>query len=271
MRGLKFLADVARLDSLIREHQGELPVYVVGGGISGCELAGELALLAKERRGLKVTLVQRGPRLLEGLWSNVGRAALRILSRQGVDVRLGSHVERNVDAGTWLVDAQGKREQIQRGVVVWSVGVSPPAILPALNLPLDDRGWLSVGTTLQCFPEAVPSHPGIFAGGDVVTIYSATGPLYAMRRAIEAIVQGSALAKNLRELLRWNGKLDDYPALSPYRPLRDFPHGVSLGRRSLIVYGPICLNLLGFSVWFRRFLMRQYLARYPVPRGRGAS
>jgi hypothetical protein len=56
--------------------------------------------------------------------------------------------------------------------------------------------------------------------------------------------------------------MDDVPPLVPHRTWEDFPHGVSIGARSLIVYGRLSADLGAFAVWFRRFLMRQYLARY---------
>jgi NADH dehydrogenase len=30
----------------------------------------------------------------------------------------------------------------------------------------------------------------------------------------------------------------------------------------LVVYGPLVVGLSGFNIWFRRFLMRQYMRRY---------
>ena len=37
---------------------------------------------------------------------------------------------------------------------------------------------------------------------------------------------------------------------------------MSLGARSLLVLGPFCFDLFGFTVWFRRFLMWGYFRRY---------
>jgi hypothetical protein len=50
--------------------------------------------------------------------------------------------------------------------------------------------------------------------------------------------------------------------LRPHRLRADFPYGVSIGARSLIAYGPLSIDLGPLGVWFRRFLMRQYFARY---------
>ena len=52
------------------------------------------------------------------------------------------------------------------------------------------------------------------------------------------------------------------PPLTPHTLREDFFHGVSMGSRSMIVYGPMAVELGAGGVWFRRFLMRQYFRRY---------
>jgi len=39
---------------------------------------------------------------------------------------------------------------------------------------------------------------------------------------------------------------------------------VSLGKRSLVVWGPLVVDAPGVNHWFRRWLMQQYFARYPA-------
>jgi hypothetical protein len=52
------------------------------------------------------------------------------------------------------------------------------------------------------------------------------------------------------------------PALQPHTLRADFPHGVSIGGASLVVYGRLMIDNAALNTWFRRFLMRQYFARY---------
>ena len=252
LRGLKASEDVEAAARAL-ESLGGRParVAVVGGGISGCELAGELAVLRRERPGLSVVLVHRGERLLEGLRPIVSRMALSRLRMQGVDVRLASSLDVD-DAGACRVANAPEAFDL----VVWSMGVEPPPIVQKLGVATDARGWIRVAPSLQC--EAAP---GVFAGGDIVQIVGPSGPVPAMRRAIEAIVQAGAIAKSVLALLRAEQSGQPH-ALAPYRPLGDFPHGVSLGARSLLVLGPFCFDLFGFTVWFRRFLMWGYFRRY---------
>ena len=50
--------------------------------------------------------------------------------------------------------------------------------------------------------------------------------------------------------------------LTRHRLREDFAHGVSLGARSLVVYGGLVVDRPRVNTWFRRFLMRRYFARY---------
>ena len=52
------------------------------------------------------------------------------------------------------------------------------------------------------------------------------------------------------------------PPLRPHTLREDFFHGISLGDKSLIVYGRLVLDFAAVNTWFRRFLMRRYFARY---------
>ena len=84
-----------------------------------------------------------------------------------------------------------------------------------------------------------------------------------MQRAIECLWQAGLTAKNLCRLaVEPPGYPRGVPPLAPHVLREDFPHGVSVGGKSLIVYGPIVLDLAAINTWFRRFLMRQYFARY---------
>ena len=105
--------------------------------------------------------------------------------------------------------------------------------------------------------------PEIFACGDAVRVFGGDGRWNTMQRAIECLWQAKVVARNLATLAACP---PEYPkGVPPPRPhaLRErFFYGVSLGSQSLVVYGGLRVNLPGVNVWFRRWLMRQYFARY---------
>ncbi|HGG57631.1 MAG TPA: hypothetical protein ENK31_07540, partial [Nannocystis exedens] len=241
-------------------------IAVIGGGISGVELAGELAHLAAERppawRAPRVVLIHSGERLLPRFAPRVARRTSRILKKQGVEIRLGTRLIAAESTRIRLRDAQGERWQ-QANMCFWSGGIKPAPFLATLDLPHTAEGWLAVGPTLQCFPTPRPTVPDVFAGGDAVRVIGDGGEWPTMQRAIECIWQAALIARNIAELCKEvQGYPSGVPPLRPHQLHKDFFHGISLGGRSLVVYGPAMIDVAGVNTWFRRFLMRSYFARY---------
>ncbi len=246
------------------ERPGAPHVVVIGGGISGVELAGELAHLSAKAppgQGLKVTLVDGGDRLLRGLTERAGRMAARQLIRQGVTLRLRTRVLEVGPGIMHLHTADGEPDQLSHDGAFWAGGVRAAPVLAELGLPTQ-RGYLAVTPTLRCGP-----HAQIFACGDAARVVDETGEWPTMQRAIECIWEAGVVARNILILA----------SAEPTRPLhrlklrRDFPHGVSIGAASMIVYGWLAVELGFFGVWFRRFLMRMYFRRYGAPGGSGPA
>jgi NADH dehydrogenase FAD-containing subunit len=237
-------------------------VVVIGGGLSGVELAGELAYLTVRRpagwAAPRVSLIAAGTRLLERMHPRVGARAQRHLVAGGVKLHLGVTLTA-VEPARLLVHGG----ELPFDLAFWAGGVRPAAILGQLGLPTQEQGWLRVGPTLQCFPGVGDGDPEFFALGDAVRIHGGAGEWKTAQRAIEAIFQARVVARNaLRLLDEPVGYAHGVPPLEPHRPWQDFPHGVSLGQRSLVAYGGLILDRPWFGRWFRRFLQRRYFARY---------
>jgi NADH:ubiquinone reductase (H+-translocating) len=98
---------------------------------------------------MRVTLLERGDRLLPGFHSALSSYALKTLRSRGVDVRLGTDVVA-VDSDGVTVNG-GQR--IPAATVVWAGGVDAPAWVKALGLPIQD-GRVLTGADLR-----VPGHP----------------------------------------------------------------------------------------------------------------
>jgi len=246
--------------------QESAPVVVAGGGISGVELAGELADLSKTRpdgwNAPKVTLVTVGDRLVENLPASVARRADRALRGQGVEIKYGMRLV-EVGQEEVVVEHRGDSETLACSLAFWAGGVTPGAILGELGLPRTDDGWLAVGPTLQCFPTSDAKRYDIFACGDAVRIEGGEGRWPTMQRAIECLWQAKVVAKNLVKLLKEKkGYPDGLPPLVPHTLRESFPYGVSIGGKSLLVLGNVATHVPGVTHRFRRFLMRQYFARY---------
>jgi NADH:ubiquinone reductase (H+-translocating) len=285
-----------RLAEVLGDGAGEARprLVVVGGGISGVELAAELAHLGTVRpegwRSPVVTLVSASTRLLPELAPGVGRKAGASLKAQGVDVRLRTRVaaveadavrlaslaSAEIDTAPLSAEELARaphraqlpgEERLGCAAAFWAGGIRPAPALELLGLPRTPEGWLAVGPTLQCFPTAVPSQPDVFACGDAVRVIGGQGQWPTMQRAIECLWQAKVVAKNLVTLAEHAPEYPQgVPPLLPHVLRETFPYGVSLGGRSLVVYGGARVDVPGVNVWFRRWLMRQYFARY-APRG----
>jgi len=148
------------------EREALLTFLIVGGGPTGVELAGAIAELArfgmdKEFRrfdpaSARVVLVQSAPRILPTFNEKLSAVAQRSLEKLGVEVLIGSRVEK-IDADGVLVS--GKR--IAARTVLWAAGVMASPAATWLECEADNAGRVKVGDDL-----AVPGLSGVFAIGD---------------------------------------------------------------------------------------------------------
>jgi len=258
------------LRGLLEGADGRPEVVVVGGGISGCELAGELAALAEKRptgwSAPKVRLVTSAAAVVHGMGTRISSKAQAALEAQGVGIDVSSRVRRVADGEAHL-ESGGSTTGVPADLVLWAGGIRPAAVLDRLGLPRTDAGWLAVGPTLQCFAEAQMTKPDIFACGDAVRVCGGDGQWPTMQRAIECIWQAKVVARNLAELHEQPADYDDgVPPLMPHTLRSEFFYGLSLGARSMVLYRGLGLDMPGINHRFRRWLMRQYFARYaPLP------
>ena len=184
-------------------------IAIVGGGASGVELAGYLSdILLRSfvrdypqipRAHMRVTVVELGDELLPGFDRRLSRYAEAALRSRGVDVRLGTRVER--------VDAEGPMleggERIPASTTVWAGGVSAPAWLADAGVTVD-RGRIVVAADLR-----LPQHPNAFAIGDVAGVRSHSGALRP--QVAQVAVQGG------RHAARQIGRLIGGRSTRPFR------------------------------------------------------
>ncbi len=143
-----------------RASPGRFTALVVGGGLTGVEMATELAPRLRELAGgepARVILVDRAALI----GSNMGDQACAVideaLATLGVETRPGVTVA--------LVDAHGVRlstgEAIAAETVIWCAGMRANPLVAALPGEHDRFGRVAVDRFLR-----VPAVPDIFAAGD---------------------------------------------------------------------------------------------------------
>jgi pyruvate/2-oxoglutarate dehydrogenase complex dihydrolipoamide dehydrogenase (E3) component len=163
-------------------HEVPASLIVLGGGVAGCELA-----QLYRRLGAKVTIVQRGDRLMPRVDPDAAELLRAAFEEEGTSVRLGATAER-VEAGTRLVLAGGETLEAERLLV--ATGRKPNAEgfgLEQLRVEISRRG-IEVDEHLR-------AADGVWAIGDCtgVALFTHVGK-YQARVAAENVVGRAARA-----------------------------------------------------------------------------
>jgi NADH dehydrogenase len=178
--------------------------FLVGGaGLTGVELAGELAEVAPTiaaEYGVaptepRVTLIEAAAAVLPTMPARLQNKAAGILAELGVRISLGGKVVRADAAGIDL--ATGDR--LVGGTLIWTGGIMAPPLLAASGLPTVFNGYVLVDQYLQA--DGVPD---VFVVGD-----SASPPVQGEGGALAptaqiALKQAEAASYNI--VARWDGR-----------------------------------------------------------------
>ncbi len=197
-----------RLERLVRRGGGH--VVIVGGGLTGVELASEIASGHPGR--FRLTLAQAADSILPDEDPELAAYAEEVLERADIDVRRGESVRRVGERGVQLSSGA----LLPADLVIWTGGVKGNPLPKEAGLPVDERGRLRVLGTLE-----VDGCPGIFAAGDVAAVPGSDG--HALPPTAQLAVQeGVRAARNIERAMRGR-------ELQPFRP-RILGMTASLGR-----------------------------------------
>jgi NADH dehydrogenase len=145
------------------ERRARLTFLVVGAGYTGTETAAQLqhttaAELDRFPRlsgeQVRWMLLDVSPRVLPELGTRLGRSAMRVIRRRGMEVLLGTTVAEVTEEGAVLTNGSS----VPTRTVLWTVGVTPPPLVQHLGLPVH-RGRLVVDEQLRL-------RDGVWAAGD---------------------------------------------------------------------------------------------------------
>lgn len=218
-----------------------LMVVVIGGGLVGVELIGELTAFADDvlrfyprirRDEVCFRLFEAGARILPEIDPKLAASAARVLQRRGVDIQVLTGV-RSIDAGRVRLED----DTIEAGTIVLTAGIVPSAVASAIPVLRDRRGRIVVDATMRS-----RSHPHVWALGDCAAIPGPDNRPYPAL-AQHAIREARHLAKNIRAVV--GGKT---PTALTFRSLGTM---ASLGHTRAVarVFG---VRLTGFFAWWLR-------------------
>jgi NADH:ubiquinone reductase (H+-translocating) len=179
-----------------------LTFVVVGGGPTGVEISGQLAVLSRDamkrdfRRfdptKARVILLDAGERVVAAFTEKTSEVAAKELAKIGVTVREGALVT-GVDSRGVTFKLGDQTERITTRTVIWAAGVRTASIAAVLaratGANTDRGGRIEVNADLT-----VPNHPEISVLGDAANVTGADGkPLPGL--ATVAIQQARHVAK----------------------------------------------------------------------------
>ena len=137
-------------------------LIVIGGSYIGLEFA-----QMYRRFGSRVTLVEQGPRLIAREDEDVSQAIQDILTREGIELRLGAKcigVEKREGGVAVTADCASGAPEIFGSHLLLAIGRRPNTDdlgLTAASIATDERGYIRVDEQLRT------NVPGVWAMGDV--------------------------------------------------------------------------------------------------------
>ena len=219
----------ARLDPA--EAERDLGFVFVGAGYAGVEALAELEDLARDAvrrsyptlRGVRQrwVLVDAAPRILAEIPQKLGEYTHHYLEKRGIEIHVGATLESFDEREAVLSDGA----RIPARTLVWAAGVRASPDLERLGLPLDARGRVIVGPTLQ-----VEGSDDTWALGDGAAVPNTRTPGRVDPPTCQhALRQARRLAKNLTRPPKPYGyrMLGQVATLGRYKGIAELP-GVQL-------------------------------------------
>lgn len=196
------LAEVEPLDSTTAMDMEVLPksLIVLGGSAVGLELGQTFA-----RFGVKVTVIELMPRILQNEDDAVSQALQQYLERDGIEIYTGmttTRVERDGDEIIVHVRHGGLEGQLRAHRVLVATGRQPNTRdlgLERAGIRLTDRGFVQVDATMRT------SNADVYAAGDVTggpgyVYVAAAGGRVAAENAMKSLSTTGVMSEDPREL-----------------------------------------------------------------------
>lgn len=217
----------------INYYQGELEkikssnsILIVGGGPTGVELAGEIAVDFPDK---KVKLVHRGTRLLEFVTPAASKKALNWLTSKKVEVILGQSVDLEGSSDGIYQTSGGENIEADCHFLCAGKPLASSWLGETfLNKSMDGKGRITVDKHLM-----VTGHTNIFALGDITDIPEIKQGYLAKQHAEVA-------AKNLKHLIAGSNE----SKFSSYKANTSGIAIISLGRKEGLAQFPF-MSLIG--------------------------
>ena len=231
-----------------------LTFVVIGGGLVGVELFGELTAFVDgiaplyhhlKRDEFRFVLLQAGDRLMPEVNQKLSEYGARVLGkRPGADIRTKALV-RAIEPGVVCLPD----ERIEAETIILAAGIVPNPVVAGLPVEKDKRGHIVVDQTMRC-----RSRPEVWALGDCASIPTPDGKSYP-NLAQHALREAKKLARNIFHVL--NGASPEAFIYDTLGMMGSLGHSRGFGQM-------LKVKVRGILAWFVR--RTYYLMQMP---GRG--
>jgi NADH:ubiquinone reductase (H+-translocating) len=177
-------------------------VVVAGGGLTGVEVAAELADEYGSR--LSLTIVEAGPDIMAGFAPDLVRTAREVLQSKGVAISAGNPIT-SVEPG--LIHFKDGTT-LPEDVLIWAGGVRGSALLAAAGLTVTRRGRAKVDPYLRAV-----DHPEIYVVGDSASFTDPATGRELPPTGQAAVQMGRAAGRNLLHRVRGQAEEPFLPKL----------------------------------------------------------
>lgn len=132
-------------------------VNVIGGGLSGVELAAELR---ESRPDLNIRIIDRGPRVLSAFPEKVSGYVTNWFEEHDVEL-LSNITTTRLEEGI-IYHSGGV---VPSDVTIWTAGIQPSVLVQQLNVAKDPQGRIILNSLYQ-----IPDYPEVFVCGDCASL-----------------------------------------------------------------------------------------------------
>jgi len=167
-------------------------IVVAGGGLSGVEIAAQMASFAEEFykknnfmcRRLNIILINAAEEILSGLDPWLVKKSAKRLEKLGVK----TYHKTKVTAITQESVTLSSGERLPIDFMVFAGGIEPNALVHALDVAKNEKGYIVTNEYLQ-----LPQYKEVFAIGDCTTIYENQTPIAPTADVAEQMAEHCAL------------------------------------------------------------------------------
>jgi len=176
-----------------------LTLAVIGGGLVGVELLGELTAFAEDvlryyprikRDEMNFYLFEAGDRILPEIDSELAGVAKQVLTKRGAHIRSSTPVKSIDRTHVHLAN-----ESIDAATIVLAAGIVPNAEAARMAVEHDRKGRIAVDASMRSL-----SHPDVWSLGDCASIPSPNGRPYPAL-AQHAVREAKQLARNIMTVI----------------------------------------------------------------------